>query len=93
VQSGETLVLGGLIKENKTDESSGVPVLRHIPILGWLFSGTGKSTQRTELVVLITPTAVLDQEDARKVTREYRKKLKGMTFPDEAALKTGTPES
>ena len=82
VQSGETLVLGGLIKENKNQSSSGVPGVRHVPVLGWLFGGEGKSLDRTELVVMITPTAVTDKDEAREVTREYREKLRGVTMPD-----------
>ncbi|WP_020680072.1 type II secretion system secretin GspD [Marinobacterium rhizophilum] len=78
VQSGETLVLGGLIKENNDSGGEGVPYLRHIPMLGWAFGSRGKSTQRTELVVMITPTAVTDTADAREVTREYRNKLRGL---------------
>ncbi len=80
IQSGETLVLGGLIRENKTQDSQGVPGLRHVPILGWLFGSSGTNVRRTELVVLITPTAVTNQQDARSVTQEYRKKLKGVTM-------------
>lgn len=80
VQSGQTLVLGGLIKENKDEGSEGVPVLRHVPVLGWIFGSSGKKTARTELVVMITPTAVTDQQDARKVTDEYRQKLQGLTL-------------
>ena len=78
VQSGETLVLGGLIKENNENSNEGVPGARHIPIFGWLFSSDRKSKKRTELVVLITPTAVTDRAEARDVTKEYQNKLRGM---------------
>ncbi|GGO80131.1 type II secretion system protein GspD [Marinobacterium nitratireducens] len=81
VQSGETLVLGGLIKENNTKDNEGVPYLRHVPVLGWAFGSRGKSVQRTELVVMITPTAVTDTADAREVTREYQNKLRGLDLP------------
>jgi general secretion pathway protein D len=80
VQSGETLVLGGLIKENRNRSSGGVPGLRHVPVMGWLFGSEGKSVDRTELVVMITPTAVSDQEEARDVTREYQQKLREIKF-------------
>ncbi|WP_372835429.1 type II secretion system secretin GspD [Pontibacterium sp.] len=82
VQSGETLVLGGLIKENKNQSSGGVPGIRHIPVVGWFFGSEGKKVSRTELVVMITPTAVTDREEARDVTREYREKLQGVSFPE-----------
>ncbi|PSL16111.1 type II secretion system protein D (GspD) [Marinobacterium halophilum] len=84
VQSGETLVLGGLIKENKTNGGEGVPYLRHVPVLGWAFGSRGKSINRTELVVMITPTAVTDTADARAVTREYQNKLRGLELPSRA---------
>jgi len=80
VQSGDTIVLGGLIRENNSDSSSGIPGLRSIPLLGWLFGGTSKSSERTELLVLITPTAVPDQHVARQVTDELRNKMKAL-FP------------
>lgn len=88
VQSGETLVLGGLIKENRDRSSGGVPGIRHVPVVGWIFGSEGRSVSRTELVVMITPTAVTDKEEARDVTREYRQKLKGVTFPIENINRT-----
>ncbi|MBA4501549.1 type II secretion system secretin GspD [Marinobacterium marinum] len=84
VQSGETLVLGGLIKENRSNGSEGVPYLRHMPVVGWAFGSRGKSINRTELVVMITPTAVTDTADARAVTREYQNKLRGLELPPRA---------
>ena len=84
IQSGETLVLGGLIKENNERQSEGLPYLRNIPVLGWLFGSQGKRQGRTELVVMITPTAVTSLDEARDVTKEYRNKLKGVTLPQDA---------
>ncbi|WP_172153018.1 type II secretion system secretin GspD [Pseudomonas tumuqii] len=84
VQSGETLVLGGLIQENNSRTNEGLPYLRHIPVLGWAFGSQGKQVQRTELVVLITPTAVTSTNEANDVTQEYRNKLKGVTLPQDA---------
>lgn len=84
VQSGETLVLGGLIRENRSNGSEGVPYLRHMPVVGWAFGSKGKSVNRTELVVMITPTAVTDTADAREVTREYQNKLRGLDLPSQS---------
>ena len=52
---GQTILLGGLIKENKSNTVTKVPVLGDIPILGYLFKTTSKGSNRTELVVMITP--------------------------------------
>jgi general secretion pathway protein D len=82
VQSGETIVLGGLIRESKSRSQSGVPGLRKIPIIGWLFGAKSKTHDRTELLVLITPTAIKDQGEARAVTDEFREKMKNLTFPE-----------
>ncbi|MCC6075305.1 type II secretion system secretin GspD [Pseudomonas sp. GCM10022188] len=89
IQSGETLVLGGLIKEDEGRASEGLPYLRHIPVLGWLFGSQGKSKSRTELVVMLTPTAVTKLDEAREVTREYRNKLKDVTLPQDVWLDRG----
>ncbi|MDR0280529.1 MAG: type II secretion system secretin GspD [Paucimonas sp.] len=75
VQSGQTVLLGGLIKQNQADSRSGVPWLGRVPGLGWLFSNTQRSQARTELIVLITPKVVGDASTARQVTDEYRQQL------------------
>ncbi len=89
IQSGETLVLGGLIKEDEGRSSEGLPFLRHIPVLGWLFGSQGKNKNRTELVVMLTPTAVTKLSEARDVTREYRNKLKDVTLPQDVWMEQG----
>ena len=81
VQSGETIVLGGLIRENKTEAQAGLPGLSEIPVIGRLFGTSTDSTRRTELVVLITPRAVQDPSVARKVTEEFRRKLTSLKNP------------
>ncbi|MBV1787973.1 type II secretion system secretin GspD [Marinobacterium sp. D7] len=92
VQSGETLVLGGLIRETRQNSGEGVPLLRHVPIIGLALGSRGKSVNRTELVVLITPTAVSDREEARQVTQEYQRKLSGLELPrDDAEAGNATP--
>jgi len=83
IQSGETLVLGGLIQENNSRTSEGLPFLRNIPVLGWAFGSQGKQLKRTELVVMITPTAVTTLDEAGDVTQEYRSKLKGISLPQD----------
>jgi len=82
VQSGQTVVLGGLIRENKTVTDSGIPVLHQIPVVGNLFGSTDDLTRRTELIVLITPLIVRDPAEARQVTEDLRNKLKGLWAPE-----------
>ncbi|WP_287963346.1 type II secretion system secretin GspD [Alcanivorax sp.] len=78
VASGDTIVLGGLIQDDNQHSNSGLPGARDVPVLGWLFGSESKSKKRTELLVLITPTAVLDDSDARDATSELMKKMKGL---------------
>jgi general secretion pathway protein D len=63
VQDGSTIMLGGLIKENKTKTETKVPFLGDIPFFGQLFKGQTNNKQRNELVIFIRPT-VLRTDDA-----------------------------
>ena len=78
VQDGETIVLGGLITEQREQGQSGVPVLSRLPVIGGLFGKTDKVLDRTELVVLLTPRVVKNQHDARLVTQDFKAKLSGI---------------
>lgn len=76
VQSGQTLILGGLIRDNRIDRQRGLPVLYKIPVLGSLFGTTTQSTDRSELIVLITPRVVENTQEAIQVTDEIKRKMK-----------------
>ncbi|TSE20195.1 Type II secretion system protein D [Tepidimonas alkaliphilus] len=75
VRSGETLVLGGLIRDNNTAGSAGLPVAKDIPLLGWLFGAQNRSANRTELLVLITPRVLRSAEAAAEAAREARQRM------------------
>ena len=75
IQSGETIVLGGLIREDNTYNRNGVPLLHEIPLLGPLFGTTVRNKDKNELVVLITPRVVNSRQDAQQITDEFRRKL------------------
>jgi len=75
VQSGATIVLGGLILENESKAESGIPGLYKIPGIGKLFGQTENSSFRTELLVLITPKVIKNQGDADDITDEFRKRM------------------
>ncbi|PKM37680.1 MAG: type II secretion system protein GspD [Gammaproteobacteria bacterium HGW-Gammaproteobacteria-10] len=78
VQSGETIVLGGLIQENNNYGRAGVPWLHELPLIGPLFGSTDTSTTKTELVILLTPRVVTGRQDARLVADEFKRKLTGI---------------
>ncbi|MCI0429163.1 MAG: type II secretion system secretin GspD [Rhodospirillales bacterium] len=78
VHSGDIVALGGLIRDTTNNSVSGIPVLSEIPILGNLFKTTTDSVRRTELLVLLKPRVIRDRADARAMTEELRKRLKGL---------------
>ena len=56
LRDGQTVVIGGLSLESKSDTQTGIPVLMHIPILGHLFRNTNKSAKFDDTLIFITPT-------------------------------------
>ena len=58
VKSGETIVIGGIYKEETAEDESGIPYLRSVPLLGWLFKAKSETLQKTELLIFLTPTVV-----------------------------------
>jgi Flp pilus assembly secretin CpaC/cell division septation protein DedD len=75
VQDGETLAIGGIIQEQKSRDRTGVPYLMDLPVVGRFFSTTSDQTDRTELVILITPHVVRNRAEARDVTEELKSRL------------------
>ncbi len=71
----QTVVLGGLIREDKSRSNAGVPGLRRMPILGPLFGSEAVSKTRTELLVLITPHIVTNMEEGARVTQDLKEKV------------------
>ena len=70
VDSGATIALGGLIRDDTTVTRSGIPILGDIPLLGALFSTRNHINRRSELIVLITPHVVQAPQDLEIITRE-----------------------
>jgi len=85
-QDGQTIVIGGLIKDKTTRGRTGIPLLSSIPILGYLFGKTTDENTRTELIILLTPHVIRNQAEAKDVTSGYINRLKGV---DEAIKKEG----
>ncbi|MDY0187337.1 MAG: type II secretion system secretin GspD [Syntrophus sp. (in: bacteria)] len=73
---GQTIVLGGLMEETSSLTENKVPLLGDIPFIGNLFKSTGKTKEKTELLVLVTPTILTNADDATRVTHQLRDELK-----------------
>jgi general secretion pathway protein D len=72
VQSGATILLGGLIQERSDISKDGVPVISRIPILGEAFKQTDDTQHRSELLVLITPRVVRNTNQVADLTDQLR---------------------
>jgi general secretion pathway protein D len=67
VRDQQTVVIGGLVREMKVDGETKVPVLGDIPVLGILFRQSQKKTQKTDLLLILTPHIIRDQNDLRRI--------------------------
>jgi general secretion pathway protein D len=89
VHDGETIALGGLIRETKSNGGSGIPGLRRIPIIGELFGSTQRDSRRTELIVLLTPKVIKTADDSAELLEKMRMDFREL----ERTLPEWRPES
>jgi general secretion pathway protein D len=78
IRSGESVVLGGLIRDNESQGRSGVPLLMDIPGLGALFRSTNAVSSRTELLIFISPRVLKGMQDLRDLNAEMRDRMRGL---------------
>jgi MSHA biogenesis protein MshL len=87
VNSGETVLIAGIMRERKWEDLRGVPWLMNLPFVGNAFRRTEQSTSRTELVIFITPT-LISGKNMDQLSQEVNQRLKDMEKP----LKLGSVE-
>jgi general secretion pathway protein D len=90
VQSGQTILLGGMIQDTESTGNSGVPFINKVPILRDLFGSTNKTKNRTELIVLITPRVISNSDEARQMTLDYTRQFESLT-PLQSKNQTSPP--
>ncbi len=78
VRDRDTIILGGMISSSVNSTHAGVPVLKDIPVLGYLFRSTSVDKQRVELIVMIHPTVLPTPESAAIVASHERDRLPGV---------------
>jgi general secretion pathway protein D len=78
VQSGQTVVLGGLIRDKRAGAKGGVPGLYKIPVIGALFGESANESERVELVIVITPRVVANAQDAEDLKDDFRIRMQGL---------------
>jgi general secretion pathway protein D len=76
VEDGSTVVIAGLIRDDKTGSIGKIPILGDIPLLGWLFKNRSQTKTKTNLLIFITPHIVTSAEDLRKITEEEQERRK-----------------
>ncbi len=78
VDSGETIVLGGMIRESDTKRKKGVPLLMKMPVVGNAFKSTDVDKKRAELVILLTPRVLRTEQDVRDITAEMKSRARAL---------------
>jgi general secretion pathway protein D len=73
VKDGQSIMMGGMIRKDTNSVETGVPLLKNIPVLGWLFKSQTETTTRTELLVMITPHVI----ESRNVLDQYFRSFSG----------------
>jgi general secretion pathway protein D len=75
VQDGQSLLIGGIIRTDKSKGYTGFPFLSQIPLLGYLFRSTSESLERNELVILITPHVIASPEEGQAITQRFKEQV------------------
>jgi general secretion pathway protein D len=82
VKDAQTIVISGLIQDNRSANDQGIPGLRAIPLFGSLFGSKQKSSEKTNLLVFLTPRIVYAAEILDKLTDEKKGQQKDLLFPE-----------
>jgi general secretion pathway protein D len=82
LSDGQTVVIGGLISENRTNDDTGVPYLKDVPGLGLLFRNQALNRDRTELLVFITPYVISSDADSAAITEQFRDQIRAWPVPN-----------
>lgn len=83
---GATVILGGLISENRSIGDSGIPFLKDLPLIGQAFRSNTDDRDRTELIVLITPYVISGPDDLQALTDAYSKHIEATGYDNQVNL-------
>jgi len=81
VRDNQTIVISGIIEDNKRHTNQDIPLLRSIPIVGPLFGYSAKSDTRTNLRIFITPKIVYDAETLQKISDQLKSRQEKLLGP------------
>ena len=71
----QSIVLGGLVKERKSLDRSGLPWFYKIPVFGWIFGSRTDSVSRNELLIFITPRVIRSVEEGVQLSRDFEERV------------------
>ena len=92
VRDGETIVIGGILKDSDTTASAGVPYLKDIPVLGWLFKNSSVDKKLEELIVFITPRiASAGSENLPSAEQLWREQMQKTNNAPAPVMQPGNP--
>jgi general secretion pathway protein D len=75
VVDGQSLVLGGLVQDQRSKTANQIPVIGDIPVVGTAFKDKDDQITKTELIIMITPHVIRNMNEAREIAEEYKRKL------------------
>ena len=78
MQDGDTIAIGGLIKEDVTTTSGGIPVLNKLPWLGFLFGSKTYNKDHSELIIFMTPHVIYDETNLLEASDELKARVRSM---------------
>ena len=87
IKEGQTIAIGGLIRQEKGDSNQGLPLLGRIPFIGFLFGKNKRTDERRELILLLTPHIITDEIQSKTVTDEFKDKIEGLKKTFEKEIK------
>jgi general secretion pathway protein D len=76
MQDGDTIAIGGTIKDTVTDTVNGIPGLIRLPFIGGLFGSKTKNHQRSELIMFMTPHVIYDETSLLEASDELKARVK-----------------
>jgi len=79
IANGQTMVIGGIIREDNSDELSSVPLVADIPYLRRLFGNTSQYVKRTEMLVLITGYIINEKSPVEEMVRRYNNSVRSLS--------------
>ncbi len=89
VRDGETVVLGGLIQDLERGDESRVPCLGNIPVLGWAFKAKSRQSEKTNLLVFLTPHIVKEPEEVRALSQRKDDEIRDAISKQEGIVGRG----